>query len=155
MTSLNSHSWLMVPSPGSCTAPREVVPVSPHRFQTLGSTQHKLPTSEAGDTSSPAHPSVTAGRAQQGQRKDTCPCHASLDPSGSTEPSVTHRTNSSKQSCRDARRSGEHEPLGTRRAGKDRGYVWSRAHPIPSQLHVQPSPDTSPRGALKWGEGGK
>lgn len=61
MTSLNSHSWLMVPSPGSCTAPREVVPVSPHRFQTLGSTQHKLPTSEAGDTSSPAHPSLQQG----------------------------------------------------------------------------------------------
>lgn len=45
MTSLNTHSWLMVSSPGSYTAPREAV--SPHRSQTLGSTQHRLPIFEA------------------------------------------------------------------------------------------------------------
>lgn len=64
MTSLNSHSCLTVSSPGSYTAPREAAPVSPHRSQTLGSSQHRLPIFEALRQLEPAHLRVTAGRAR-------------------------------------------------------------------------------------------
>lgn len=138
-------------SPDSYTAPRKTLPVSAHRSQTLGSTWHRLPIFEALRHLQPSTFKCYCRESPARWDRGRIPALPTLPwiPGGAQSPQGG--TGPNKQQTQQRRtaerhsRSGEHEPLQTRRAGKDRGHGWSRALPIPSH----PSPALMPaRGGL-------